>query len=345
MSKSRRPKVRILAVPASSAAVLYGLYEVLSWVGRAWEQLTLGLPDDPLLDVKIVAADRAPFKIFHSVPVAPELSIAEAEDADVVCVTDVMTPMDAPPQTRYPAETAWIRRAYERGAIIASVCSGTLFLAESGLLDDKEATTHWALRDKFRKFYPKVKLRPERVLAVAGEGHRIVTAGGQAAWEDLSLYLISRLCGSQHAIRTAKIYSLSPRHEGQLQFTAMVQHLQDADVVIQSCQSWLADHYRDSHPVAGMIALSGLTSRTFSRRFRAATGYAPLEYVQALRIEEAKQLLETSEQPVETVGADIGYEDSTSFCRLFKRHTGLTPTAYRRRFDMGGLGPGTSPRG
>src|ERR1700741_1995329 len=100
MSKRRRPKVRILAVPASSAAVLYGLYEVLSWVGRAWEQLTLGLPDDPLLDVKIVAADRAPFKIFHNVPVTPELSIAEAEDADVVCVTDVMTPMDAPPQTR-----------------------------------------------------------------------------------------------------------------------------------------------------------------------------------------------------------------------------------------------------
>ena len=337
MPKAQRPKVRILAVPATPAAVLYGLYEVLSWVGRAWEQLTLGRPDEPLLDVKIVAATTKPFSIFHDVPVTPELALVDAEDADVVCVTDVMTPMDCPPQKRYPQEAEWLRRVYARGAIVTSVCSGTLFLAESGLLDGQEATTHWALRDKFRLHYPKVKLRPERVLAVAGEGHRIITAGGQAAWEDLALYLISRLCGSEEAVRTAKIYSLSPRHEGQLQFTAMAQRLQDADSVIQTCQAWIADNYRDDHPVAGMTARSGLSARTFARRFHAATGYSPMDYVQALRIEEAKQLLERSLHSVDDIGAEIGYGDPASFRRLFKRFTGLTPGAYRRRFDMARL--------
>ena len=337
MPKAQRPKVRILAVPATSAAVLYGLYEVLSWVGRAWEQLTLGRPDEPLLDVKIVAATTKPFTIFHDVPVKPELALAEAEDADVVCVTDVMTPLDCPPLKRYPEEAEWLRRVYERGAIVTSVCSGTLFLAESGLLDGQEATTHWALREKFRLHYPKVKLCPERVLAVAGEGHRIITAGGQAAWEDLALYLISRLCGPEEAVRTAKIYSLSPRHEGQLQFTAMAQRLQDADSVVQACQAWVAEHYHDDHPVAGMIARSGLSPRTFARRFRAATGYGPMDYVQALRIEEAKQLLERGRHSVDDIGAEIGYQDAASFRRLFKRFTGLSPAAYRRRFDMARL--------
>ena len=334
MPKAQRPKVRILAVPATSAAVLYGLYEVLSWVGRAWEQLTLGRPDEPLLDVKIVAKTTELFAIFHDVPVKPELALADAEDADVVCVTDVMTPMDCPPQTRYPEEAEWLRRVYARGAIITSVCSGTLFLAESGLLDGQEATTHWALREKFRLYYPKVKLRPERVLAVAGEGHRIITTGGQASWEDLALYLISRLCGPEQAVRTAKIYSLSPRHEGQLQFSAMPQRLQDADSVVQACQAWVADHYHDDYPVAGMITRSGLSARTFARRFRVATGYSPMDYVQALRVEEAKQLLERSQRPVDEIGAEIGYEDPASFRRLFKRLTGLTPAAYRRRFDI-----------
>ncbi|HTO66155.1 MAG TPA: helix-turn-helix domain-containing protein [Bradyrhizobium sp.] len=337
MAKAERPKVRILALPATSAAVLYGLYEVLSWVGRAWEQLTLGQPDEPLLDVKIVAATKQPFRIFHNVPVAPELDLSEAEDADVVCVTDVMTPLDAPPQTRYPVETEWLKRTYARGAILSSVCSGTLFLAESGLLDGQDATTHWALRDKFRIHYPKVRLHPERILAVAGEGHRIITAGGQAAWEDLSLYLISRLCGQEEAVRTAKIYSLSPRHEGQLQFTAMPQRPQDADSVIRACQFWVADNYRTGHPVAGMLAQSGLSARTFARRFRSATGYTPMDYVQALRIEEAKQLLERGEGQVDDIATEIGYSDPTSFRRLFKRFTGLSPAAYRRRFDLGRL--------
>jgi transcriptional regulator GlxA family with amidase domain len=336
-TKKLRPKVRILAVPATSAGVLYGLYEVLSWVGLAWEELTLGRSDEPLLDVKIVARTTEPFTIFHDVPVKPELTLSDAEDADVVCVTDVMTPIDSPPLKRYPEETEWLRRVYARGAILTSVCSGTLFLAESGLLDGHVATTHWALREKFRLHYPQVKLRPERVLAVSGEGHRVITAGGQAAWVDMALYLISRLCGPEEAVHTAKIYSLSPRHEGQLQFTAMAQRLQNTDSIIQACQTWVAEHYRDDHPVAGMITRSGLSARTFARRFRAATGYGPMDYVQTLRIEEAKQLLERGQHSVDAIGVEIGYQDAASFHRLFRRLTGLTPAAYRRRFDMARL--------
>ena len=106
---------------------------------------------------------------------------------------------------------------------------------------------------------------------------------------------------------------------------------QTGDRLIHESQEWLADHYADSDPVIEMIRHSGISRRSFGRRFQAATGHAPLEYVQRLRIEEAKQLLETSVETVERVGSDVGYSDAVSFRRLFKRMVGEMPAAYRRR--------------
>jgi transcriptional regulator GlxA family with amidase domain len=104
------------------------------------------------------------------------------------------------------------------------------------------------------------------------------------------------------------------------------------DAVIARCQSWLADHYAEPSPVAAMIAMSGLAERSFNRRFVQATGTTPLQYVHAVRIEEAKQLLETSDLAIEAIANEVGYEDSSFFGRLFSRNVGVTPAQYRRRF-------------
>ena len=114
---------------------------------------------------------------------------------------------------------------------------------------------------------------------------------------------------------------------------AVVTHrVQHFDAVIADCQSWIAEHFCCDNPVARMTERSGLNPRTFARRFRAATGYLPMEYVQALRIEEAKKLLEANFANVEEIGQMVGYEDPTFFRRLFKRRVGLTPAAYRKKF-------------
>ena len=113
----------------------------------------------------------------------------------------------------------------------------------------------------------------------------------------------------------------------------MTRPMEARDAAIRDCQAWIADTYAQPNPVEAMVARSGLTARTFSRRFRAATGYAPIDYVQALRIEEAKQMLETDGVPIEEVSAAVGYEDAASFRRIFKRRVGLTPAAYRRKFQ------------
>ena len=216
--------------------------------------------------------------------------------------------------------------------MLGSVCSGSLILAEAGLLDGIESTAHWAYRDMFRQHYPKVRLRPDLVICYSALEQRILTAGSVTSWQDLASCLIALLCGQDEAIRTAKIFLLASRDDGQLPFAVATPPKQSEDAVIADCQTWIAENYATANPVAAMTDRAQLIPRTFARRFRAATGYHPMDYVHALRVEEAKQFLETTEDSVEAIGREVGYEDPSSFRRLFKRKAGLTPAAYRRKF-------------
>jgi transcriptional regulator GlxA family with amidase domain len=172
-----------------------------------------------------------------------------------------------------------------------------------------------------------VRTQMDAILTVAGEGDRIVTAGGVTSWQDLALHLIARFCGSAQAISTAKLFLLSDHRDGQLPFAVMSRRRQQTDAVIADSQSWIAENYTLPHPVAQMTRRSGLQARTFARRFLAATGYRPMDYVHAVRIEAAKALLETGAASVEEIGALVGYEDSASFRRLFKRIAGSSPAS------------------
>ena len=328
----RRPLVCLLAAAATSPAVLYGLYDVLASAGVVYGEMTTGEAGEPLLEVKIVAAGAQPFRCFGGVLVEPHAAIADVPATDVAIVCDVYTPIDVPAGERYPAEIDWLRRVHADGALIASVCSGSLILAHSGLLDGLEATGHWAYRQLARQHYPRVRWREESVLARAGDGQRIVTAGGVTAWQDLALHVISLLCGHEHAARTAKVHLLAPHTEGQLPFAVLSRRSQRTDRVVQDCQAWIADNYAESRPVSRMAERATLSPRTLARRFHAATGYQPMEYVHALRMEEAKQMLEMGPLAVDAIGLAVGYEDPASFRRLFKRVAGVSPASYRRKF-------------
>jgi transcriptional regulator GlxA family with amidase domain len=151
---------------------------------------------------------------------------------------------------------------------------------------------------------------------------------------ELARYLIARFCGQEEAVRSSKIFLLGDRSEGQLPFAAMTRTRNHSDAIVEKCQAWVGEHYEIPNPVARMTERSGLAPRTFKRRFRAATGYTPIEYVQTLRIEEAKQLLEATDLQTDQIGAAVGYDDPASFRRLFKRTTGVGPARYRQRFRV-----------
>jgi transcriptional regulator GlxA family with amidase domain len=251
---------------------------------------------------------------------------------DVVCVPELLVAPEEDLGGRYAPETAWLRECYAAGATVASACSGALLLAEAGLLDGLDVTTHWGYCDALARRCPTARVHPHRALVAAGPGQRIVMAGGGTSWHDLALFLVARYLGVEEAMRLARIYLIDWHDMGQQPFAALTRARQVDDAAITECQRWVAQHYDAERPVATMQEMSGIPERSFKRRFARATGMTPLEYVHTLRLEEAKHMLETSEMAVEAVANEVGYEDTSFFGRLFRRKVGLTPAQYRKRF-------------
>ncbi len=330
-------RIDVLSAESCRGAILYGLYDLLTSVGSAWSYLTEGTPTSPMTRVRVVARTKTPFRCISGVPVTPDATLDEADDAEIVCLPNFRIGMLTPPSDVLGPEIDWILERHAAGARLATACSGSALLADAGLLDGEEATAHWSMAEVFRTRYPNVAFCPDRTLTFAGEGDSIVMSGGMASWQDLALYLIARYIGPEHAAKSARFYCVDPKPDGQRHYAAPMRRLQGEDAVIQECQAWLADFYGESDAVGHMIARSGLPRRTFDRRFRAATGYSPRDYVQSLRIEEAKQLLEMDDQGVDAVSATVGYSDPRAFRRMFKRMTGLSPAEYRKRFSSSGF--------
>ncbi|MEN8168438.1 MAG: helix-turn-helix domain-containing protein [Pseudomonadota bacterium] len=330
--KKERLTVALLAIPEITASTLYGMYDLFASAGRDWDFLVKGVPGEPRIQSFIVSADKKGFTVANGVWVEPHVLLDDCPQPDVICVPEVFVAPQEALAGRYPAEIEWLRRCYAAGATLAAACSGAVILAEAGLLEGQEATTHWGYCDALSSRYPGIRMQSERALVVTGLEQRIVMAGGGTSWQDLALFLIARFLGVEEAMRLAKIYLVDWHHIGQQPYASLTSARQVEDAVIRKCQSWIAEHYEQESPVAAMVELSGLAERSFKRRFAKATGLSPMDYVHTLRLEEAKQILETTDQPIEAVANEVGYEDASFFGRLFRRKVGVTPAQYRKRF-------------
>lgn len=335
MEKSGREgiDVDIVAVPETAGSALYGMVDVLSAAGTLWQTLLHEPVGDAGFDVSIVSPNAGSFRCGHRVPVVPDRTIQRGPAARIVILPELWLGPEESIHGRYPELMTWLNTAYVAGSELYSACSGALLLAESGLLDGCAATSHWGYRELFARDYPEVDFQPEPNLVVADTQGRIVTAGGTTSWHDLALHIIARHISPGEALRVAKTYLLKWHGEGQLPFTPLVRDTLHADAAVRRCESWLADHFADDGVIAGVTEWSGLAERTLKRRFRKATGLSLKDYVQNLRVEEAKRLLESTREPTDEISARVGYEDVSFFRQLFRRRTGLTPARYRRLFQ------------
>jgi len=321
----------VLGLPWASASVSFSILDVLASVGRDWEMLHGAPPRPPTFRPRLLSLDGEAYADPNGRTIQPDGRLADCPHPDLIIVPDLHIDPVAPPPNEFGLFANWIRTAHERGAIVTSACSGALLLAEAGLLDGADATIHWGYFDVLARRYPKVRLRRERILVPAGEGHRVVTAGGASAWADLMLYLIGRIAGQEEARRIARLYLLQPHNQGQLHYASLTIGRQHEDRLVADAQIWAANNYAVQNPVAIMVERSGLSNRSFLRRFRRATGQSPVEYVQTLRIEEAKQMLETTDSGMDEIAAEVGYTEGSSFRHLFRKQVGMTASAYRRQ--------------
>jgi len=332
-ARSSRPvETAIVAVPETAGSALYGMVDVLMATGNLWQTLVRSAHRESPFRVRIVSPSRRPFRCGNGVPVVPELSLPDDPAADIVILPELWLGPDEHLAGRHPMLTRWIRVRYDEGACIYSACSGSLMLAETGLLDGRDATSHWGYRDLFERRYPQIRFRPEPNLCFADAEGRIVTAGGTTSWHDLALHIISRHVSPGEAMRIAKVYLLKWHDEGQLPYAPLVRPLPHSDAIAKTCEAWLGQHFRERNAVAGAVRQSKTPERSLKRRFKAATGLTLIDYLQNLRIDEAKHLLESSARSADEISFEVGYEDASFFRRLFRRRTGLSPVQYRRLF-------------
>jgi transcriptional regulator GlxA family with amidase domain len=226
---------------------------------------------------------------------------------------------------------SWLRSQHAAGAFMCSVCVGAFWLGYSGLLEGRPATTHWALEKEFRETFPDTHLNAEHLLI---DDNDIVTAGGLMAWLDLGLFIVNRLLGAQVVSETARHLLIDPGGREQRNYRSFRPPLAHGDSAVLALQHWLEGNARSEITVRGMAERAHLSGRTFQRRFKAATGYTPNAYVQNLRIEKARGLLERTRVPVNQIGWNVGYRDPSAFSRVFRAATGLTAGEYRNRFGV-----------
>jgi transcriptional regulator GlxA family with amidase domain len=330
---TRKPvQVSLAVFPECDPSIIYGVFDTLWFAGIEWVNgVTSG---EHLFEPRIVTAEPGAIRLYTGVSIVSQATIDEVASTDVVFVPNVIVNSADDLRNLDRRLLDWIVRMHANGAQLYAACGGSLVLAEAGLLEGEQATTHWCYVPLFRQQYPNVDLHEDRILVQAGRGQTILCSGGASSWQDLALLLTAKYGGTDEAIRLSKFFLYQWHREGQLPFASMIANRAHGDAAIERCQTWLAQNYERADIVAELVQHSGLPKRTFDRRFRSATGYSPLAYVQALRIEEAKHLLETGSQPIEEIAQEVGYADLASFRRLFRRQAGMSPGDYRRKLQL-----------
>ncbi|GAA4393742.1 GlxA family transcriptional regulator [Hymenobacter koreensis] len=224
----------------------------------------------------------------------------------------------------------WIVQQYRGGAEVASLCVGAFILAATGLIDGRQCTTHWAAAHYFRALYPQVQLVEDKLIT---DEHGIYSSGGAFSYLNLVLYLIEKYAGREMAVTCAKVFQIDIERVSQSAFVVFNGQKEHGDEPIKRAQTYIEDNYQQKLTVDQLADMLALGRRNLERRFKKATANSVVEYIQRVKIEAAKNSLESSRQNVNEVMYHVGYSDPKAFRVAFKRITGLSPKQYREKFN------------
>ncbi|MGD8842967.1 MAG: GlxA family transcriptional regulator [Gammaproteobacteria bacterium] len=304
-----------------------GPYEVFTSAGALWNTLR-GEPVTAPFDVITASENGAPVEFHGGVTVKPDKAVSQIRKTDLVFVPSIGLDLDKV-LARNRRMIGFLSSQAEKGTVVAGVCTGAAMLAEAGLLDGRQATTHWALAEDYRQRYPKVEWKPELFIT---QSDHIYCGGGVYAALDLCLHLVERLAGYEVARQTGRALLIDPPRTWQASFSVPMLNQRHRDDKIQKAQEYLHENFNTQFTMDELSRHTGMSARNFTRRFKQATGETPLSYLHTLRINCARQLLESDYKSVQEVCYEVGYEDMPFFRKVFKRYTGLSPREYRQRY-------------
>lgn len=318
-------KLGIIAYKNCTASMIVGMMDILALANTQMQG-----SKKTLFEIRIITSDGGPVSSFTTYPIVPSTSIHSKMNYDILYVPGFLgDPLDV--ISREGKTIAWLQRQYKKGTTLAAACNGNLMLAEAGVLKGKNATTHWSLKKFFEDRYPETTLKPEKIIVDEGD---IISAAGVTAYMNLALYLVAKYGSNEIASYCSKIFLVDSGRKIQTPYLIFNSPKNHGDKEIMKIQEWIELNYRKPITADALLQTSTLSARTMIRRFKKATGDTPLEYLQRIRIENAKRSLETTDKTFSEITWDVGYSDISSFQRLFKSNTRLTPREYRNKFTL-----------
>lgn len=283
---------------------------------------------DPLFEVKLVGKQKivefnnGPFTI-HT-----DFTITETGQTDLIIVPPMSGNMREAVDSNLEC-ISWIHQQYKNGTEIATLCVGAFLLAETGLLNNRPCSTHWVTANDFRNRYPEVILVDEKIVT---DQDGLYTSGGANSYWNLLIYLIEKFAGREAAIYASKYFEIDRDRDNQSVFRIFEGSKLHEDENILEAQQYIEQHYSEKFTIEQLAKLTHLSQRTFQRRFKEATHFPVHAYIQKIRIEAAKRLLESPGHSVNEIIFETGYQDPKAFRMVFKKETGVSPSTYRDKY-------------
>jgi transcriptional regulator GlxA family with amidase domain len=283
-----------------------------------------------LFDVDIVTENGQPVNRFSKLPIQAQRSFKTKSEFDLIYIPGFIGDLDSI-LFKHKKSIDWLKGQFQKGATLAAACNGNFLLAETGALDKRKATTHWSLINTFKQRYKKITVEPEKILIDNGP---VLSAAGVTAYLNLAIFLVERYGSKDLALATAKVFLVDSGRKIQTPYQMFHVSKNHGDDEVVQVQEWLEVNYNKTVTLEKMTDLCNLTKKTLTRRFKKVTGDSPMSYLQKLRVENAKRLLESKKVAFNEITWRVGYNDISAFHKVFKSETGLTPIEYRSKFSI-----------
>ena len=321
-------RISFIAVDDCVFSGISGLIDCFA-IANLRHSANAGKGAEPLFATEILSADGKALAVSGGFRITPHGSFMDLGRTDIVILPPFLPPNIDVQRENSRGLVDWITARHKQGAVIAALCTGSFALAETGLLDGRLATTNWLFARHFRRRYPKVLLHPERILT---EDNGLICSGAVSAFYNLGLHIIENFASPELASQCAKIFLVDTNRVSQASYTIFNTPKGHGDDGVLKAQQWMEAHLAENMSMENLAGQVGISPRHFIRRFKKATGDSPLQYLQQIRIEKAKKIMESRADTVEEITRAIGYENSSTFRKVFKKFNGLSPREYRDKF-------------
>lgn len=280
-------------------------------------------------EIEFVCGSNQNVKTHYNIPIQCHSNIYNQKIYDLVIIpgTDA-NPLIILEENKDLIE--WIKYQHQNKSLIVSNCTGSFLLAASGILENKTATTHWFMADLFKKKFPSIRLAIEKTIV---DNESTILSSGATSYENLMIYLIEKFMGYKVALSVSKLYLIDINKDTQLSYTMLNMQKNHGDQEILKAQDFIEQNSENKLTMSQITEKVNMSTRSFIRRFKNATGDTPFQYIQKVKVENAKRILETENKTFEEIAFNLGYEDVNSFRKIFNRYVGITPSLYKKKYN------------